>query len=246
MNIACWFSCGAASAVAAKLTLERFSKEHTVYVVNSPVDEEDEDNRRFLKDCQAWLGVEIIYAVKESVGHTSAVKVWEKERFMSSPYGAPCTKILKKEARYEFQIRAKIDKHVLGFTSDEQDRHNRFINTETDQVIPVLIEAGITKKDCFRILKDAGISLPAIYSKGFPNANCIGCVKSSSPRYWNLVRKEYPDVFYARAEQSRRIGCKLVRVHGKRMFLDELPSEVLDLRRKVRLNNDCGVFCSNK
>lgn len=246
MNIACWFSCGAASAVAAKLTIEKFSIYNCVYIVNSPVDEEDEDNRRFLKDCEAWLGVRIIYAKNKTIGHTSAVKVWDNAKFMSSRYGAPCTMKLKKDARYGFQTEMKIDMHVLGFTSDEISRHKRFILSETDKVIPVLIDAGISKKDCFRILTEAGIKLPSIYSKGFPNANCVGCVKSSSPRYWNLVRKEYPEIFSARAEQSRKIGCKLVLVHGKRMFLDELPNEVVDLRKRIRLNNDCGVFCSNK
>jgi hypothetical protein len=64
--------------------------------------------------------------------------------------------------------------------------------------------------------------LPLIYSLGYPNANCIGCVKSQSPTYWNLVRKTFPDVFEERAIQSRRIGCKLVKLKGKRIYLDEL------------------------
>lgn len=55
--IAVWFSCGAASAVAAKLTLERYGNLCDVRVVNNPVAEEDEDNRRFLADVQDWLGV---------------------------------------------------------------------------------------------------------------------------------------------------------------------------------------------
>ena len=34
--IAVWFSCGAASAVAAKLTIERYGATHDIRVVNNP------------------------------------------------------------------------------------------------------------------------------------------------------------------------------------------------------------------
>ena len=49
-NIAVWFSCGAASAVAAMRTLEKYGNLCSVRVLNNPVAEEDEDNRRFLRD----------------------------------------------------------------------------------------------------------------------------------------------------------------------------------------------------
>lgn len=50
--IAVWFSCGAASAVAAKLTIERYGATHNIRVVNNPVAEEDSDNQRFSADVQ--------------------------------------------------------------------------------------------------------------------------------------------------------------------------------------------------
>ena len=55
-TIAVWFSCGAASAVAAKLTLERWGNSCNVRIINNPVAEEDPDNRRFLADVEQWLG----------------------------------------------------------------------------------------------------------------------------------------------------------------------------------------------
>ena len=45
-----WFSCGAASAVAAKKSVERWGGYADVRVVNNPVAEEHPDNRRFLED----------------------------------------------------------------------------------------------------------------------------------------------------------------------------------------------------
>ena len=54
--IVVWFSCGVASAVAAKLTIDQYEATHEIRVVNNPVAEEDNDNRRFLKDVEQWLG----------------------------------------------------------------------------------------------------------------------------------------------------------------------------------------------
>lgn len=237
--IAVWFSCGAASAVAAKLTLEKYSD---VRIVNNPVIEEDEDNDRFLRDVEKWLNVTIERAVNSKYPRCSARDVWQHRSFMSGPLGAPCTVELKKRARQEWEETNKADWHVLGFTVDERDRYNRFTLTERDNVLPVLIDAGLTKQDCLDMLLDAGIQPPRIYGKGFPNANCIGCVKATSPTYWSLVRKEYPDVYADRAAQSRQLGARLVRYKGKRMFLDELPEGAIG-RPLKNMQIDCGIFC---
>ncbi len=242
-NIVVWFSCGAASAVAAKKTVEKYGSDNTVIVVNNPVAEEHEDNQRFLKDVEKWIGVPIIHATNSEAGTISAVDIWEKRKYMSGIKGAPCTMILKKQARYEFERNNNIDYHVLGFTFEEKGRHERFVKFERENVIPVLIEEGISKAQCFDIINSAGISLPKIYKLGYPNANCIGCVKSTSPTYWNLVREKHPEVFNERAEQSRRLKVKLVRYKGKRIYLDELPATA----KGGKLNSyDCGIFCDTK
>ena len=219
-TIAVWFSCGAASAVAAKKAIELYGKDNTIRVVNNPITEEHPDNIRFLKDVERWLGVEIEIATNPKYPNASCVEVWDTKKFMSSPFGAPCTLELKKRARQHWESINKPDHTVLGFTVDERHRHDRFVQTERE-VLPVLIDANLTKDDCFRIVEKAGIRLPEIYSLGFPNANCIGCVKSSGVWYWNHVRKTFPDVFDQRTEQSREIGARLVTYKGKRMYLDE-------------------------
>lgn len=240
--IAVWFSCGAASAVAAKLALEKYAATHEVRVVNSPVAEEDQDNRRFSADVGSWLGVPIETAVNPAYPSASCVDVWERRKFMSSPYGAPCTVHLKKEARYAWETANRPDWHVLGFTADESARHARFVQTERSNVLPVLIEARMTKLDCAQYLLRAGLTLPRIYGEGYPNANCIGCVKATSATYWNLVRQTRPEAFAARAEQSRRLGAKLARHKGKRIFLDELPADAVG-RPLETLKFECGLFC---
>ena len=241
-TIAVWFSCGAASAVALKFTLDKYPH-CNVRAINNPVKEEDDDNRRFLADVGKWLGIEIEEATCSEFPSQSAVDVWEKRKYMEGIAGAPCTQKLKKKARQEWEARNHFDWIVLGFTAEEEGRHKRFSLTERDNVLPVLIEHGITKADCYEIVSSAGIQLPRIYHLGYPNANCVGCVKATSPTYWNHVRKVHPEVFQQRAEQSRRLGTKLVRHKGERIFLDELPEDAQGRPMKT-MDIECGIFCS--
>lgn len=240
--IAVWFSCGAASAVAAKKTIELYGNNHEIKIINNPVKEEHEDNLRFLKDVETWIGKKIEYAVNPKFPASSAYDVWEKKKYMSGIRGAPCTFELKKIARQLWEEKNKPEFHVLGFTFDEVKRHQRFVQNERSNLLPVLIDLKITKDDCFKIIKQAGIELPKIYSLGFPNANCIGCVKSTSVTYWQLVKSCFPDIFEQRLKQSRKIGCRLVNYKGKRLFLDELPDNAKG-RKIKKVSFECGIFC---
>ena len=248
-TIVVWFSCGAASAVAAKKTIEIYGEAADVRVVNNPVAEEHEDNRRFLKDVSKWIGKPIEIATNPKYPNATCQEVWEDRRFMSGPTGAPCTIELKKRARQHWETENHADWHVLGFTADEIKRYDRFCLTERDNVIPVLIDEDITKDDCYREVMEAGIRLPEIYHLGYPNANCIGCVKATSATYWNHVRKMHPEVFEARAKFSREIGCKLVRSKQngqlERIFLDELDPNEKGNSMKT-MNIECGIFCEER
>lgn len=54
MRVVSRFSCGAASACATKLAIERHGV--AVHIINAFVADEDADNRRFLVDCERWFG----------------------------------------------------------------------------------------------------------------------------------------------------------------------------------------------
>jgi 3'-phosphoadenosine 5'-phosphosulfate sulfotransferase (PAPS reductase)/FAD synthetase len=241
-TIAVWFSCGAASAVAALQTLERYSGQFNVRIIYNPVIEEDEDNLRFKADIEKLLGVQIEIATNPKYPSCSAVDVWERRGYMSGIHGAPCTTELKKEARRVYQQRINPRYHVLGFTADEESRHDDYVERELP-LLPVLIESKTTKQDCFEIIAKEGIARPRIYDQGYPNANCIGCVKATSPTYWNHVRKQHPAIFKERAELSRSLGVKLVRVNNERIFLDELDPNAKG-RPMANMDFECGVFCA--
>ncbi|WP_312697052.1 hypothetical protein [Sphingobacterium mizutaii] len=244
-TIVVWFSCGAASAVAAKMTIEKYGETNTIRIVNNPIKEEHEDNFRFLKDCEKWFGIPIEFAINSKYKSFSCIDVWDEENIMSNIHGyAPCTDELKKKARYEWEVKNRADWTVLGFTKEENSRFERFQLKERATSLYILKETS--KAQCFEMVMNAGIKLPEIYEMGFPNANCIGCVKATSPTYWNLVRQKFPAIFDQRAKQSREMGtngAKLVRVKGKRIFLDELDPKARGGNLKD-LNFECGIFCS--
>lgn len=245
-TIAVWFSCGAASAVAAALTVEKYGASHNIRILNNPVLEEGPDNPRFRADVQAWLGVEIESVINPKYPLCSAEEVWNRRGAVAFRHGAPCTFHLKKEARQIWEKANPVAWHVLGFGYEEKDRHDAFVLSERSNVLPVLIDAKLTRQDCFEIIVRAGLTPPDAYARGYPNANCVGCVKATSPTYWNHVRADRPEVFASRAEQSRRLGARLVRYKGERIFLDELPIYAAGRPLKSLKMPECGLFCEEQ
>ena len=179
------FSCGAASAVATKLAISSGEK---ITVAYCEIEEEHPDNKRFLKDCEKWFGQEIIILQNEFY-KGSIYNVFEKN-YMRTPSGSPCTRALKKDVRKRFE--KPNDRQVFGYTLEEQDRLDRFIdvNNEVD-VWAVLIEKGLTKEDCLAMVERAGIELPEMYKLGYRNNNCI-CLLYTSPSPRDRTRSSMP------------------------------------------------------
>lgn len=236
----CWFSCGAASAVAAKLTMEKVKDRELLVVYCDTMATEHPDNERFFQDVEAWLGLNILKLKSKRYEDVDAV--FEGRRYMSGIQGAPCTVEMKKRPRFDFQ--RPTDLHVFGMTLDEKRRADKFAqdNPELGLYWP-LIEEQVTKDTCLQILSEAGIKIPAMYELGYKNNNCLGCVKATSPAYWNKIRQDFPEVFQRRCEQSRRFGVKLTRVKGQRIFLDELEPAVVEY---VEEDLSCGPQCTGQ
>src|SRR5208282_540625 len=230
-----WFSCGAPSAVAAKLLV---SAGEPVELLYTYVVEEHPDNERFRGDCEKWIGQPIKVLINEEY-HGSIYEVFEKRGYLVGIAGAPCTTLLKRKLREEYQRPGDI--HVLGFTWEEQDRLEDFLESFPDMKVRCpLIEERLSKSDCLSMVKDANIKLPAMYLLGYNNNNCRGCVKGGAG-YWNKIRIDFPEYFTKMGRVERKLNHSILRLGGNPVFLDELPP---DAGRDVpEPKIECSMMC---
>lgn len=220
-RVLCWFSCGAASAVATRMTLRDFPDAVPVYCETGA---EHPDNERFMADCVRWFNTPVTRIRSDEFRDTW--HVWEETRWLAGINGARCTGELKVAPRLGFQ--RPTDIHVFGYTADGPDvkrAANLRANFPELQIRTPLIDAGLTKAAVLAMVERAGIKLPVMYGLGFQNNNCIPCVKATSPDYWSLVRKEFPEQFGRMAKLSRDLGVRLARIKDERVFIDEIPAD---------------------
>lgn len=239
MRVVVWFSCGAASAVASKMAVDKYGSEMVEVVYCDVMSTEHSDNQRFFNDVQEWIQ----HPIKKikSADYESVDDVFTKTRYMAGIHGARCTVEMKKMPRFDFQ--KPHDVHVFGLTADEGSRIARFEENHPDLKLDwLLMNSGTTKDDCYQAIRRAGIDMPVMYQLGYNNNNCLGCVKATSAKYWNMIRRDFPDVFERRAKQSRELGVRLTRHKGERVFLDELPEDYLPAEplEDISCGPDCG------
>lgn len=236
-RIVCWFSCGATSAVAAYLTIKKYSAD-AVTVAYIDTGSEHPDNVRFRQDVEHWLGVPVL--VFKNAKYTNVDDVIERTRYIRGQHGARCSGELKRAVRYAFQ--QPDDIQIFGYHAKERRRAARF--TEANIGINLeypLIEAELTHEDCLALILEVGIELPAMYRLGYNNNNCLGCVKAEGPGYWNRIRRDFPDVFAKRAEQERTLGYAMVRINNAPVYLDELDPTLGDM--SIEPVVQCGLLC---
>jgi 3'-phosphoadenosine 5'-phosphosulfate sulfotransferase (PAPS reductase)/FAD synthetase len=210
-----WFSCGATSAVACKLAL---NSDPTVEIVYIDTGSGHPDNKRFIKECESWYGKKI--TIIKSEKFSNVFDVIKKTRFVNSPYGASCTRELKIAVRLKYEKENNINSYYWGFESGkkEENRAERLSlrYPKFKHHFP-LIELHVNKTDCLDTLKELGIEYPTMYKLGYNNNNCIGCPKGGM-KYWNKIRKDFPEVFNRMAKLEREVGHTCI----KNIYLDKL------------------------
>jgi hypothetical protein len=234
------FSCGAASAVATKLALAEYPPERVV-ILRAWILEEHEDNDRFSADCERWFGHPITVLRDEKYG-ASAIEVFKAKRYLKGLYGAPCRKALKSDVLEAAGLPG--DVWVLGYTAEEEDRLNEFLDANNgQQVICPLIKHGLMKSDCLAMVERAGIELPKMYQLGYNNNNCRCCVKGGEG-YFNRQRVDFPEHFAALADVQESIGPGAFlfrdRKTGERFSLRNLPP---DKGRHKEPEISCSFYC---
>lgn len=230
-----WFSCGAASAVAAKIAVKQHENVSVVYCDTGG---EHPSNKKFLNDVQDWIGQEIIVLKNEK--YINHFDVMRKHHYVNSPTGTMCTRKLKWRVRVNFQ--KDDDLHIFGFTLEERNRAERFDAKNPDlETEWILIDGGITKGDTLGMIQHAGIELPVMYQLGYGHNNCIGCPQGGLG-YWNKIRKDFPEAFKEMAEIEREVRATCRREKdGSPIYLDTLSPDRGRYETEPKI--ECGIVC---
>jgi len=226
-----WFSAGVSSFIATYLMKDEVDK-----IIYIDIDDQHEDSLRFVKDCEKLLG-KPIEILKSRYG--SVENVIKQFKYVNGPYGARCTSILKKRVRKEWEDAHKGEDitYIWGYDLNEKHRQERLVEAmpNFEHRFP-LIEKELTKEDVHGMCWRLGVERPKMYELGYPNNNCIGCVKGGKG-YWNKIRIDFPAVFERMAKLEREIGATCI----KETYLDELDPKT-GREQKVILD-DCGISC---
>lgn len=239
-RIASQFSCGVASAVATRLILAQYPPERVV-ILRAWLADEHEDNDRFAADCERWFGHPII-TFADWKYKASAQEVFRRKRFIKGRNGAPCRKVLKGDVLDALSLPDDI--FVLGFTIEETDRVDQFLDANNGRrILTPLIDKNLCKADCLAIIERAGITLPAMYLLGYNNNNCKTCPKGGEG-YFNRQRVDFQESFERLCQIQEAIGPGSYlfrdRTTGERYSLRNLPP---DKGRHKEPDISCSAFC---
>lgn len=228
-----WFSAGVSSFIAAYLGKD-IDK-----IIYTHINDQHDDSMRFVKECEKFLDREIEITQSK---YKSVDEVIRASGYIKAPYGAPCTNLLKRRVRKDWE-RKNPGRHtyVWGLDLTERDRAERLSENmpEYDHEFP-LIAKMVTKEDAHGMCGRMGIKRPKMYDLGYRNNNCIGCVKGGMG-YWNSIRRDFPEVFQERSIREREIGFAILKDQNGPVWLDELNPNRGRLEDEIM--ESCGIMC---
>jgi len=207
-DIICWWSGGVTSAVACKLAIDIYGVDRCK-IIMIDTQNEDDDTYRFKLDCEKWYGKEIDTITYIGEKYESIQDVWRKHVSLNVATGAICSTILKRKCREDWQKTANYTHQVFGFEFEKKE-FNRALglnkNHPKTKAIYPLIMMAYDKIKTIKIIEDAGITIPKMYSLGFSNNNCFktGCVQGGIG-YWQKMQREFPSKFTAMAEMEHEL-----------------------------------------
>lgn len=203
-KIIAWWSGGITSAVTCKLCIDIFGLENVRFIFID-THNEDEDTYRFKTDCERWYGAKI-ETIASNEFH-SVQEVWRQHKSLNVATGAICSTILKRKVREVWQKTNEYDFQAFGFELSESKRAMALTaNHPKAKAIYPLLLYGLSKKDCIRIVQEAGLKVPRTYEYGYLNNNCFktGCVQGGIG-YWQKIKREYPLKFEAMADMEHEL-----------------------------------------
>lgn len=202
------------------------------------------DSMRFIKDIETAIGKEV-QILRSRQYRTVEECVLAFGGFKNAHNGfAPCTNWLKKRVRKEWEYYHQDCEltYVWGFDGKETARAERTVeaNPQAEHEFPI-IEKGLSKQEVHGLFElKVDFPRPVMYEMGYPNNNCIGCVKGGMG-YWNRIRKDFPEVFKARAELERKVGMTMLKDRNGFIYLDELDPDRGNINTEIF--PDCTIQC---
>jgi 3'-phosphoadenosine 5'-phosphosulfate sulfotransferase (PAPS reductase)/FAD synthetase len=233
--IVSWFSAGVSSAVATKMAIAAYGDVHIRY---HHINDQHPDTLRFVADCEKWFGLPIHI---DQSPYKNVENACRGASFLKGPHGAACSRLLKKRLGKLWELdNPGRHTYVWGLDANEKNRVDGFIRAMPDHnhLFP-LVDAGLKKQEIHGMIKSAGIRRPAMYNLGYPNNNCIGCIRGGM-RYWKKIRDDFPEVYESRARLERLISPK-GHIILKKCYLDEWDGECIGELDMIL--PDCGMFC---
>jgi len=205
-KIIAWWSGGITSAVTCKICIDLYGLD-SVRLIFIDTKNEDDDTYRFKKDCEDWYGKEIETISGIGSKYSSVQDVWVKHKSLNVAHGAVCSSELKRRVREVWEKENTWKHQAFGFELSEVKRAKGMTlnHSHTKPIYPLLMFA-YTKKDCIKIVQDAGLRVPRTYELGFLNNNCFntGCVQGGIG-YWQKMKREFPEKFDAMAEMEHKL-----------------------------------------
>lgn len=208
--------------------------------------DQHEDSMRFIKDCEKAIGKEIQILKSEEYSCVEDC-VLAFGGFRNARTGfAPCTNWLKKRVRKRWEEEHKNYElvYVWGFDYKELNRAMRIAeeNPQAEHEFP-LINKNLSKEDVHGMFERMfDFERPYMYDLGYPNNNCIGCIKGGMG-YWNTIRVDFPDVFARRAALERKVGYSMLKEsNGRPLYLDELDPGRGNMNMEIF--PECSIMCS--
>lgn len=235
----CWISAGISSFMAGYLAGD---VDKWIYI---DIADQHPDSIRFIHDCEKTIGKKI--QVIKSSEYMCVEDCIKTAGFIGNYRSgiAVCTNWLKKRVRKQWEETHKDYDitYVWGFDMKEKHRAERTVesNPHASHEFP-LIQKNLSKQDVHGLFERIfDFPRPKMYDLGYPNNNCIGCVKGGMG-YWNHIRKDFPDVFNSRAKLERTVGQSILKDgNGNPIYLDELEPDRGNMN--IEIFPDCSIMC---
>lgn len=236
------FSTGLSSAITTERVLTRFGKDKTT-VVFMDTKIEDDDNYRFMADCQKRWGVDIVVLAE---GRTP-FEVSRAERVIPNSRIAPCTFRLKIEVfRAWLETQEKPATIHIGYDFTEMHRmeatQKNYESLGFAVDFPLMWKPYEFRKYSQVVREDWGIEPPRMYALGYTHANCGGrCVKQGQGD-WIRTLVNFPER-YAEIEQWEQEMRQLSEKHSHWSILasqtpeGKKPLTLTELRQKHEAKN---------